>query len=305
MSAIKSAIRAIETDLMLYEESNFNSRADAIDFIDFHIIDRMEGLTPQETVNSKKHTLKRYALRVKAGLEKIDTDLFKRLRAEIRKGTDTRSSFSKMICKYLGPDVFNNPPAGKREYDNLDVFINGLFSDQYIPQATIVRKPGMVFYQKTPAGIIFEMVALAELKQDDVFFDLGSGLGQAVILVHLMSGIRARGVEYEAAYCHYAEACALQLNLSGVDFINADARNGDLSQGTIFFLFTPFEGAMLQDMLDILHKESQRRTIRIFTYGPCSCHVARQDWLICRNGNVDDPWRLHEFKSQAQKQQCP
>jgi SAM-dependent methyltransferase len=180
-------------------------------------------------------------------------------------------------------------------YDNLDMFINGLLSDQSIPEATMEREPGMVFYQKTPARILFELAAVAELKPGDVFFDIGSGLGQAAILVNLISGATARGIEYEPAYCNYAKACASRLSLSNVEFINAGAHQGDYSQGTVFYLYTPFEGLLLQDMLEILQKEAQKRTIRIFTYGPCSSHVARQGWLTCVNGNGDNAYKLYEF----------
>jgi hypothetical protein len=85
--------------------------------------------------------------------------------------------------------------------------------------------------------------------------------------------------------------------LPNVDFISKDARNGDYSLGTVFFLYTPFEGRMLQDMLDILQKEAQKRAISIFTYGPCSPHVARQDWLYSTYDCVGNPDQLYQFSS--------
>jgi hypothetical protein len=119
--------------------------------------------------------------------------------------------------------------------------------------------------------------------------------------VNLISGAATRGIEYEPAYCHYATTTASQLNLPNVDFINKDGRNGDYTRGNVFFLYTPFEGRMLQDMLDILQKESKKRTITIFTYGPCSPHVARQDWLYGNNDGADNPAQLYQFRSLAQK----
>ncbi len=141
------------------------------------------------------------------------------------------------------------------------------------------------------------MVELAQLSPTDVFFDIGSGLGQVVILVNLISGAVARGIEYEPAYCEYAKIGASQLNLVNVEFINADARAGDYSQGTVFFLYTPFEGKMLEDMLEVLQEESRTRAIKVFTYGPCSPLVARQNWLTCVNGKGDHFYKLYEFRS--------
>jgi len=111
------------------------------------------------------------------------------------------------------------------------------------------------------------------------FFDLGSGLGQVAILVNLLAGITVKGIEFEPAFCDYASDCAADLNLSNVTFINVDARKADYSEGTIFFMYTPFKGEILEDVLELLRKESLRRKIKIITYGPCTAQVAVQSWL--------------------------
>jgi len=294
LAEIQADIQAIEQDGAIHQEINFNSRADAIDFIDFHIIDRIEGLLQNPEQGEELEILQQRAEKIKYELEAIDSNLFKQLRAKIRSGMYTGSSFKEMIDQYCGYNV-NEPD--KIGYDNLDDFINGLLSDQTIPEASMEREPEMVFYQKTPARIIFQIVELANLGEDDVFFDLGSGLGQVAILVNLISGAPTKGIEYEPAYCNYATICASQLNLSHVEFINTDARLADYSQGTVFFLYTPFEGEILQTVLGVLQKESLKRVIRIFTYGPCSEIVARQHWLTCVHGKANDPYQLCEFKS--------
>lgn len=297
VSEIQSDIETIERDVTLYEETNFSSRADVIDFIDFYIIDRIEGLLQKAELKEKLTILKQRAEKARCELEKVDLALFRQFREKIRTAIHPGTVLSKMIHKYLGYDANDISRQDKAGYDNLDVFINGLLSDQGIPEATIEREPEMVFYQKTPARIIFGMIQQAELRPYDVFFDIGSGLGQATILVNLLSGSMAKGIEYEPAYYNYAKTCALQLNLSNVEFINQDAHKGDYSQGTVFFMYTPFEGEMLQGMLEILQKEAQKRKIRVFTYGPCSSYVARQAWLDCVNGTGDDPYKLCEFRS--------
>jgi len=296
VSEIQSQIEAIEGDETLYVETNFDSRADVIDFIDFHIIDRIGGLQQKGQLKKKLDILKHRAEKVKCELEKIDINLFKHLREKISINNYINSPFEKVIRKSLGTYFRNHWQPDCVGYDNLDVFINQLLTDQAIPEATKDLEPEMVFYQKTPARIIMQMIKVAALRPDDVFFDLGSGLGQVVILVNLMSGCTSKGIEYDAAYCNYAKACVSQLNLSNIEFINADVRNGDYSEGTIFFMYSPFEGCMLQDVLDILQKESKKRMIRIFTYGPCSFHVARQNWLYCANGNGDNLLELYEFR---------
>lgn len=93
----------------------------------------------------------------------------------------------------------------------------------------------MVFYQKTPGRVIFELAEKCRFTEDDVFFDLGSGLRQVAILVHLLTGMAAKGIEFEPAFCNYARVFAAALNLTGVTFINIDARDADYSTGTVFF----------------------------------------------------------------------
>jgi hypothetical protein len=143
------------------------------------------------------------------------------------------------------------------------------------------------------------MVDKTDFRPDDVFYDVGSGLGQVAILVHLLSGVRTRGLEVEPAYCHYATRCARALNLSRVEFINVDAREAGYSDGTIFFLYTPFEGGMLDQVLGRLRDESRKRSVRLYTYGPCTLVVSQQVWLerVDHNGNRVD--RLATFKTRA------
>ena len=299
ISEIQSDLHATEIETAIYDRINFNLRAEAIDFIDFHIIDRIDGLLQKEDLKEQLDLLRIRATKLKSWLEQINTDLFQQLRNKIRTANCKELYFKTLIEEYLGTYdsyVGQTPRIG---YDNLDIFINGLLFDKPIPPATRATEKEMVLYQKTPARIIFEMVETAKIKQDDVFFDLGSGIGQAVLLVNLLSGVTAKGIEYEPAYCDYARASASALNLSNVEFITADAREADYSQATIFFMYTPFEGKMLQDMLNILQKVSQSRAIKIFSYGPCSTYLAQQNWLSCINGKAGDPYKLYEFRTFA------
>jgi hypothetical protein len=287
---IRSDIQFVEDNAALYKETNFNSRANAIDFIEFHIIGRLESLPECADVNA----LKQHAEKLKRSLEDIDTNLFKRLRDNIRAGLYTGASFTEMVQQYTAFDRTGPDTIG---YDNLDLFMNGLLTDQPIPETTAGLEPDMVFYQKTPARLVFQLAAMAQLMPGDVFYDIGSGLGQVAILMHLISGAKCQGIEYEPAYHAYAEACATQLNLSQVGFINDDARNVDFADGTVFFLYSPFLGALLQQVLDRLQQEAQKRAIRVFSYGPCSAHIDRQSWVHYVNGRANDGHSLCEFKS--------
>lgn len=294
---IQAAIEAIKKNAALYQETNFDRRVEAIDTLEFNIIDRIEGLL--QTVNPSEEliTLKQAAERVKRQLEEIDEVLFQRLRADIRTGRYPGTALKELIDVYVGRD-----PSGRRRqdepgYDSLDLFINGLLLSRAVPGETKTREPEMVYYQQTPARIIFELVEQAQFTEEDVFYDVGSGLGQVPILVNLLSGAAAKGIEFEPAYSDYARLSAADLNLSRVTFIQADARTADYSDGTIFFMYTPFEGSMLQEVLAKLRGEAHRRRIRLFTYGPCTPQVARQSWLKRIDQNGDHLYKLGTFQS--------
>ena len=294
---IQSDIEAIQKNSALYEETNLNSRIEAIDYIEFNIIDRIDGLL--QTINPPEELvpLKQYAQRVKRQLEDIDDNLFQRLRADIRTGGYTGTALKGLIDKYIGHNSKDSRQQDDLGYDSLDVFINSLLLTNPAPVETKVREPEMVYYQQTPARIIFELVEKAHLTREDVFYDLGSGLGQVPILVNLLSGATARGIEFEPAYCAYARGCAVEFNLPRVEFINVDARKADFSDGTVFFMYTPFEGRILQEVLEKLRGESRRKMIRLFTYGPCTSLVSRQSWLKSVDQNGAHLYQLGIFRS--------
>ena len=155
-------------------------------------------------------------------------------------------------------------------YDGLDSLISGLFELHPPPQATQTLSADMVHYEPTPVRAILDLVDHVNFIPTDLFYDLGSGLGYVAMLVNLLSGIKTTGIELEPVFCTYAQSCARTLGLTAVEFINADARDADYTEGTVFYLFTPFKGALLQAVLAKLENEARTRRIKICTYGVCN-----------------------------------
>jgi SAM-dependent methyltransferase len=297
IAGIIQCIEAIDQGPLLYEEKNFNSRTEAIDFIEFQIIDQIEWLLQKTDQPNELILLKDRAVKIKHELEEINAELFQRLRESIRNKSFTGKTFKSLINEYVDFRTDLKEHYEEEGYDNLDIFINELTSFRPIPEQTRKLEAEMVFYQKTPARIIFELAEEYQFTEDDVFFDMGSGLGQAAILVNLLTGITAHGVEFEPAFCDYAKACTEQLNLPDVTFINADARKADYSKGTVFFMYTPFKGGILQEVLEVLRKESLSRKIKIFTYGPCTAQVALECWLDFSGDDANSIYSLGVFSS--------
>jgi hypothetical protein len=292
---IRANIETIETSTDLYEETNFGGRAKALDRLEFDVVERIEELLLTNSSLESLRGLRQYAETVRARLEKVDESLFRGLWQRIASGNYTSAELRQQIVGYAGAHS-SDVDEQAEGYDSLDALVNGLLLTEAAPEEIRRREPEMVFYQPTPARIVMQMVEKTDFRQHDVFYDIGSGLGQVAVLVHLLTGVRVKGVEVEPAYCEYARRCAGRLNLSQVKFINVDAREADYSDGTIFFLYTPFEGQMLEQVLRRLEDESRKRTIRVYTYGPCTLQVTQQTWLEHMDRNASQSDRLATFR---------
>lgn len=290
MEGLQHVIQEIETDLetvqkdaSLYEEANFSARVDALDTIEVHILDRIESLLSVNSGHEAILELQQRAESLKNALEAANERFLKKLRNNIATSNYTRADLRRQFATYA---TENDP--GYISYDTLDILICGLLQIDSIPEEIREREPEMVPYQPTPARMILELLKHGHVSKDDVLYDLGSGLGRVPILINILSGAGTKGVELEPAYCHYARQRVKCLHLSNVEFINADVRMADYADGTLFYLYTPFMGRILADVLTRLAQEARKRTIHVFTYGPCTQQVAQQGWL--------QPLRYHGFE---------
>jgi hypothetical protein len=262
----------------LWLETNFVERAQALERLEWYLPDCSEP-EPDTSYNQEALTrLQRRAVVLWQDLLAVNDRLFRRLRGQMRSGSITAAALYQMFETYVGQDgqvSYNDSYA----YDCLDVFVDGLLGLGRAPQETQPILPGMIGYQATPARLVLDLIARTNLSAHDVFYDIGSGLGRVVLLAGLLSPAHARGIEFESAYCAYAQQLAQHLRLARVTFHHADARQADYTDGTVFFLYTPCTGQMLQEVLEALHVQARTRPITLATYGPCTAHVAQQPWL--------------------------
>ncbi len=216
--------------------------------------------------------------------------LFAQLRDDLRQGRCSPRELRAQLDRFTAyqPDNGSFLHWGEEVVDEL---LRGIVTVTPIPQPSFQLEREMVHLEHTPTSVVLEMVDRAGITPQSHFFDIGSGLGQVAILVHLLTGARASGVELDGAFCACARQSAAALGLQGVDFVNLDARHADYQSGDIFFLFTPFRGAILQSVLDRLRAVATQNAITLCTYGPCTLTVAQQPWLKSIDTHAD-----HEFK---------
>jgi hypothetical protein len=186
-------------------------------------------------------------------------------------------------------------PRPGLSFDLLDEIVGGVLQIRGPGEADLLQSSEMTAYQPTPARHILDLIAACKFSNDDILVDLGSGLGHVPLLVSVLTGIRALGVEVQPGYAASAREAAETLNLRRVRFAAEDARMADLSSGTVFYMFSPFTGSILTDVLCGLRKQSEERQIRLCSLGPCTRILQGQKWL--RATKRPDTERIAVFKS--------
>lgn len=274
------------------DDERVGDRARAIDFAS--LIDEVA----QRTRDAEARGLKVRSDALRDLLKAVDARLFERLRGELLAGRLTRSALRHELDRFTAYRP-NQPDRTHIGFDGLDIIVDGILGIESHPDLGELPDPEMVHYEPTPARIVLDFADHVPLTDADVFIDIGSGLGRVVILVNLLTGIRARGIEINPLLCADASRMALDLGRSNVDFVSADAREADYREGTVFFLFTPFRGGLRQAVLDRLHEEARARPIRICTYGSITRRVFEQAWL-----RIHDPEANHDYRIAVYRSTC-
>jgi len=85
---------------------------------------------------------------------------------------------------------------------------------------------------------VMEMLRLADIKPDDVLYDLGSGDGRIPIMAAKLYNIRAVGIEIDPKMIEVARARARQEGVADrVRFINADLFRAPIGEATVVTLY--------------------------------------------------------------------
>jgi SAM-dependent methyltransferase len=298
MNTVRSDLASIEQDASLEDDFNLGARVEALAQLDF-----ADEFLRYHAPPAERAALARQMDVQRARLERANERLYVQARAwfEAVAGGDLGSrptrpteGIRRELRAWLDQFTAYRPQPSRpvhTGYDALDALVDGVLDLNEVPAPTQASVREMIHLEPTPARVVLELVDRVPWQPDDVFYDIGSGLGQVPLLVHLLTGVRAVGIEIEPAYCRVARAIAEDLSISGVSTVQADARAADYGTGTVYYLFTPFVGEMLGAVLDRLREQTRGRRVTVCSYGPCNPHVARQAWL---RSAVDDP--EHEFK---------
>jgi len=137
-------------------------------------------------------------------------------------------------------------------------------------QAPARTKEPDVIYVPTPQPVVEAMLELAQVKAEDVVYDLGSGDGRIVITAAKTFGARGVGVEMDAALVKKARENAAAAGVSDrVRFVTADLFTTDLRPASVVTLY------LLQSLNERLRpklvrelKPGARVVSHVFNMGP-------------------------------------
>jgi hypothetical protein len=283
---LHTVLCALETDSSLFLPAQLGERLIALDDLDA----RAGGPEDSRTYGDSEIHQRTKVLRTR--LEAANAELYQSVRADIACAGQPRTLLRNL--RDLGGNEWTDPLPGFG-FDCRDELISGVLQLREPSEPDLPRSPEMVPYQPTPARHTFHMIAATALVEDDVFVDLGSGLGHVPLLISMLTGAACFGIEVQAAYVASSRECAQDLNLNRVQFIAQDAREADLSKGSVFYLYSPFKGSILSEVVRGLRTQSAHRSIRLCSLGPCTHIIANETWLRARG--LPDTRRITVFDS--------
>lgn len=143
-----------------------------------------------------------------------------------------------------------------------DAAVDELFDlDPFVPDAADLPS-GCVPYIAAPVSALVRLVDSIGLASSDTFVDIGCGPGRAMMLVHLLTGARAAGIEVQAHLITLGSRVVQRFGLDHVRLSHADACDAALLPvGDVYFMYCPFGAERLSRVLGVLERRARERQI--------------------------------------------
>ncbi|MBX5484227.1 MAG: hypothetical protein IRZ16_20565 [Myxococcaceae bacterium] len=278
---LRESLEEIEQDAALRDPARYVDRVQATELLELEF----EGGLAEDDSAAARALVDR-AMAVRRELEDVDEAIVSELRERIRTQRCAEAELMERLRRICDESSARWPNAF---YGHGDFFANALLGFEPAALERVAaeveeneragRNPEQVFYQATPVRQVLELIDRARVTADDVVFDLGAGIGKVAMLVNLLTGAKVVGVEIERAYSDYARARVEALGLRGVELRTQDARTARYDDATVVFMYHPFTGRLLDEVLERLRQQAERRPLRIGTLGRITFTLAQQSWL--------------------------
>ena len=157
--------------------------------------------------------------------------------------------------------------ALRRHFDDVprferDHFVEEVLGVAYPPLQEPALAPESLGYAPSGYEEIVHAFDVTGLAPGDRFFDVGSGMGKAVMLAELLAGATSSGVECDGALHGLAERASHELGLREARFHHGDARDAVIEDADVVFMYLPFTGRALTTVMARLMENGRRRPPR-------------------------------------------
>lgn len=154
-------------------------------------------------------------------------------------------------------------PALRVHFDSIavldrDHYVEEVLGIAYPPLDDVTLEPELVTYSPSGYDEIVHAFDVVELRPKDRFFDLGSGMGKAVLLAAVLADAEVIGLELDRRLHDLAAIAARDLRIASARFHHGDARTVDLEDADVFFMYIPFTGNVLGTVMTRLLENGRR-----------------------------------------------
>ncbi len=139
-------------------------------------------------------------------------------------------------------------------------------------------------FANTPYTTLQELLREIRLAPSDVFIDIGSGDGSAVLYTALTTEVgHVKGIELVRERAQQAENAKEKRHVTNAQFIQGNIRDhlDELDDGTVFYLYNPFIETTWSIVEQKLKAIAAKRKIRIISIweGPAEIGLNNAGWL--------------------------
>jgi len=278
---------------------NSNDVEDEINFLlRKRILDTISILERNLHRNDLDPKILNEAKNLKHRVEKIN-------RSVIHKYSDLifNQNFSKSeIRKLLNPFTQYQKESSNHIHayeEELDLLMNGIFGLDADKVRIPEQRDGFVHLETSPVSVILNMIDQLNLTGKETLIDLGSGLGLALFIFRLLTDVVSVGIEVQEPYYKLSLKVQERFKFSKLHFIHSDVRDAELTNGDIFYMFTPFIDKLMEDVLNKLRYVGETKHIVVCSYGISTISLGDEPWLAIKDANMLYPEKAAIFESKA------